>query len=282
MGNSKIIFGDDVLIDLTEDTVTPSTLHKGVTAHAASGDEIEGEFTLEEELENQKSLIDQIHAALEGKAVGCDDTLLDDLMARTITVLDTDRLTVLGEYALANWASLESVNLPSVTSLQGRYTFYKCDNLKSVRMENVTYLGRNTFVQCKKLESVYFPEVDRFEATVFAQCASLDNVEFPKLTIMMPGVFINCTNLKRADFLALLRIDQTDFMGCTSLETLILRRSQVVLLVNTNAFDDSGLSNGTGFVYVPKELVESYKTASNWSNFASQIRAIEDYPEICS
>jgi hypothetical protein len=31
---------------------------------------------------------------------------------------------------------------------------------------------------------------------------------------------------------------------------------------------------------VPKSLVDAYKTAENWSTFANQIRAIEDYPEV--
>lgn len=42
MGNSKINFGDETLIDLTEDTVTPEALLAGVTAHNAAGDPIEG------------------------------------------------------------------------------------------------------------------------------------------------------------------------------------------------------------------------------------------------
>ena len=39
---SKIVYGDKVLIDLTEDTVTPATLKSGVTAHDASGAKING------------------------------------------------------------------------------------------------------------------------------------------------------------------------------------------------------------------------------------------------
>ena len=42
MGRSKINFGDETLIDLTEDTVTPESLLAGVTAHDAAGDPIEG------------------------------------------------------------------------------------------------------------------------------------------------------------------------------------------------------------------------------------------------
>lgn len=39
---SKIVYGDKVLIDLTEDTITPATLKSGVTAHDALGAKITG------------------------------------------------------------------------------------------------------------------------------------------------------------------------------------------------------------------------------------------------
>lgn len=42
MGNSKINFGDETLIDLTGDSVTPEAMLSGVTAHNAAGDPIEG------------------------------------------------------------------------------------------------------------------------------------------------------------------------------------------------------------------------------------------------
>lgn len=42
MANNKIILGDEVLIDLTGDTVTPETLAEGYTAHAANGELIVG------------------------------------------------------------------------------------------------------------------------------------------------------------------------------------------------------------------------------------------------
>lgn len=39
---NKIVYGGETLIDLTADTVTPGTLKKGVTAHAADGEKITG------------------------------------------------------------------------------------------------------------------------------------------------------------------------------------------------------------------------------------------------
>lgn len=39
---NKVVFGTDVLIDLTADTVTPEKLYKGATAHAKNGTRITG------------------------------------------------------------------------------------------------------------------------------------------------------------------------------------------------------------------------------------------------
>lgn len=42
MGKSKIVFGGEVLMDLTADTVKPQHLLKGYTAHGADGEKITG------------------------------------------------------------------------------------------------------------------------------------------------------------------------------------------------------------------------------------------------
>jgi hypothetical protein len=82
------------------------------------------------------------------------------------------------------------------------------------------------------------------------------------------------------------------FNSTYSLKTIILRRSVICALASTNAFSGCyhlhGTKNSTYnpngdkdcYIYVPRDLVDSYKSASNWSKFASQIRAIEDYHEI--
>ena len=46
-------------------------------------------------------------------------------------------------------------------------------------------------------------------------------------------------------------------------------------------FNNTLIASGTGYIYVPAEYIEEYKTATNWSVYASRFRAIEDYPEIC-
>ena len=76
-------------------------------------------------------------------------------------------------------------------------------------------------------------------------------------------------------------IQYKDFNGCTALVALILAKTTLVPLTDVNAFENSTVAIGTGYIYVPSALVDEYKTATNWVTYASQIRAIEDYPDIC-
>ena len=49
MANNKIIFGNEVLLDLTQDTITAADLANGVTAHDKSGAQITGTNTYDAE-----------------------------------------------------------------------------------------------------------------------------------------------------------------------------------------------------------------------------------------
>lgn len=52
MAHGKVVFGDEVLIDLTSDTVTEDTLLKGSTAHGADGEVITGTCTFDSDTQD--------------------------------------------------------------------------------------------------------------------------------------------------------------------------------------------------------------------------------------
>ena len=64
------------------------------------------------------------------------------------------------------------------------------------------------------------------------------------------------------------------FYGCTALASLTLRNTEVVTLAGATAFTNTPIASGTGYIYVPSDLVDSYKAATNWSTYADQIIAI--------
>ena len=114
------------------------------------------------------------------------------------------------------------------------------------------------------------------------ECAELKSVAFGAVTTAQMYALQNCTALSVADFHARVSFEMNVFKNCTALTALILRSQTVCPTPSSSFLDGSAIKSGTGYIYVPAALVDSYKTATNWSTYANQIRAIEDYPEVCS
>lgn len=60
------------------------------------------------------------------------------------------------------------------------------------------------------------------------------------------------------------------------LKFLKLNYPYVIPLVRTAGFNTTPIGNGNGYIYVPKNLLNSYKSAINWQEFSSKFRTIED------
>lgn len=113
----------------------------------------------------------------------------------------------------------------------------------------------------------------------FRACSALKSVNFPSVTSVALGAFWQCTALKKADFASAVAFANNAFYGCSALTALILRNTDQISTITGTPFAASAIASGTGYIYVPAALVDQYK--SSWSTYASQIRAIEDYPAIC-
>ena len=59
-------------------------------------------------------------------------------------------------------------------------------------------------------------------------------------------------------------------MGCTALRTLYIGTELDTVCTLDNVF---GIPNNVTEIYVPKALVNEYKTANNWSYFADKLKA---------
>ena len=101
------------------------------------------------------------------------------------------------------------------------------------------------------------------------------------LSVSILGSFYNCTKLEKIDFDVLEEMKDADFYRCSALTAVIIRSPAVCTMSDSNAFKSTPIASGTGYIYVPAALVDSYKAATNWTKYANQIRAIEDYPDIC-
>lgn len=89
--------------------------------------------------------------------------------------------------------------------------------------------------------------------------------------------FYGCTALTLVDVPSVTSIAEGALYSCIALLTLILRSEAVVTLTNTNALTGSAIASGTGYIYVPSTRLADYQAATNWSTYAAQFRALEDY-----
>ena len=169
--------------------------------------------------------------------------------------------------------TVESIKLSNVTSI-GNYAFYSCSGLTSVFFPNATSISGNAFESCSSLTSVSIPNATSIGSSAFQNCSSLTSVSFPNATSIGAGAFQYCSGLTSVSFPNATSIDNVAFFSCSGLTTIYVgtNTSAVCTLSNTNAFKNcTNLTN----IYVPASLVDSYKSATNWSNYADKIKVYE-------
>ena len=118
----------------------------------------------------------------------------------------------------------------------------------------VNFINKYTFAKFDLPSRVVIPDnVLTIEEGAFSACTSLETVDIGRnITFIGNHVFKNCSNLT----------------------TVIIRATVPPSLTPYIPFGNTPIENGTGYIYVPCDSVETYKAASGWSDYASRIQAI--------
>ena len=224
-------------------------------------------MTTVEKLNYLISIKSDIKSAIENK--GVDMTGVSFLgyaskigeIASGVGYTDRDIIEVRYQYNIANSASfvyssafeyklVETVDLPNCLYV-GSKAFYYCANLTTVNLPACTTLYQLAFRNCGNLSYISLPNVVRLSSYCLGYCSALETISLPKCSYVSQRAFYSCTNL------------QTIYIG-TALST-------VATMEASNAL--SGCS-ALQSIYVPASLVDSYKTATNWSYYSSKIYPI--------
>ena len=146
---------------------------------------------------------------------------------------------------------------------------------------DVETIRADAFAQHPTLKSAYFPNVKTVEAGAFRSCPLLESVYLPSAKVVKTTAFGGCPKLYRLDLPSVVKFEGIIFGG-SAITTLILRSSTMCEATDPMAPGTpiSGV-NGEGYIYVPKAIIEQYRSASGWATHRNYFRAIEDYPEIC-
>ena len=182
--------------------------------------------------------------------------------------------TYIGDNVFEQCTLLTQLNLPMCSSICSN-AFQRCFSLSEVSLPVCTYIGDWAFQSCSLLTPLNLPVCSYIGKSAFHNCSSLSEVSLPMCSYIGVDAFWGCSLLTQVSLPMCNSIDKWAFEDCSSLSIITIGYSGVCSLNNSNAFSKTQITSSTGSIYVPASLVDSYKSAKNWSYFSTQIFPIE-------
>ena len=229
-----------------------------------------------------------------------DDETFRQIVERSITSFEDNELTEVAKYSFYSCDKLADVSLPNATTL-GEYAFRGCANLNSLNLLKVTNMGSDAFYGCSLLPEISFPLLTTVPSSAFYNCTALATFNLPRVTRISSSAFYN-SGLTSANFSLVTSVDSSAFYNCKSLSSVKLPKvksissgafsncsSMASAIVGTELDDETAICtlgstnsfpSSIGAIYVPYNLQDKYKTATNWSSFADKIQGYEQ-PVAC-
>lgn len=208
-----------------------------------------------------------------------------------------------GQSSFYNIKNLKKLRLPKVNGKFGyffRNITYKSDDYTF----DLDLIAPNLSYYCySMLDSVFFAIFKSSYLTIpdnpyygVFNNSWITQAYIKNLNYINDRFFYQAYNLEIAYFDSAYTIGKTSsyaehFRQCLNLKALILAGDETVCsLIDKNAFYQTPIAplanqpvannikqKREGYIYVPRALLESYKTTTNWSFYADSFRAIEDY-----
>ena len=204
-------------------------------------------------------------------------------------------ITTIGSNMFYASYGMKTISIPkSVTSI-GNGAFYNCYSLISVTLPSgVTSIGSQAFYTNYSLQDLVLPDsVQTIGASAFYYCISLRSATIPSGVTSIPAsAYDNCYSITRVDIpSSVTSIGERAFFNCHPIVSLTVPAN--VTSIGANAFSQCDgaaafhikpttvpTAGSTIFasiasdcvIYVPSAKLNNYKTATNWSAYASKMQ----------
>lgn len=181
-------------------------------------------------------------------------------------------VTQIASEAFKSQTKLNSVIIPPTVERINSSAFISCSSIKSlVISDGVKYIYSEAFMWCSSLTSIVIPDsVTSVGDRVFVNCSGLTNVVISKSVKSIPKqVFANCTNLTTITIPSnVSNLGQWAFSGCSNLKRVDISTHTSIPTLGTAVFQTTHTDLQ---IKVPASLIDEWKSATNWSNYASKI-----------
>ena len=251
MYNKFIKKDGEVLLDLTDDSISASDLLEGVTAHNKSGEKITGTIAFQPAKTIRPGTTNQIavssgyytggNITVQGDANlvadniksgvsifgvsgtyagnGGDTSMEDGMIARTATTYINSGATAVGNYAFYSYGGLTTVSFADAKTI-GNSAFYCCSGLTTANFPAVTSINASAFYFCSGLTTISFPIATTIGSFAFQYCSRLTTANFPAVKTIDSAAFYYCSGLTSASFPVCTTIGNSAFHTCSGLTSV--------------------------------------------------------------
>ena len=105
---------------------------------------------------------------------------------------------------------------------------------------------------------------------------TIKTVNLPYVTSVGDSAFYYCTSLSQVSLPMCSIIGGNALWECSLLSIITIGYSGICSLTSSGAFNGTQITSSLGSIYVTASLVDSYKSATNWSYFSTQIFPIPE------
>ncbi len=182
-------------------------------------------------------------------------------------------VTAITKFTFQNCYSLRAISIPDSVSSIGASAFRNCHSLENIVVpEGVFRVENYTFLNCYSLGFISIPDsVAEIISGAFQTNSSLGPISIPNsVTNIEARAFKTCRSLACVTIpRGVTSIGANAFGSCYGVVEYHLKPVNPPALADVNAFE--GISSDC-IIYIPKGSLEAYKTAANWSTYASHMR----------
>jgi len=200
----------------------------------------------------------------------CDNLALEEL---------PNGITSIGSNAFQSCEKIQLTELPDGITSIGNSAFANCTNLALTKLpSNLTTLGNECFMNCRNITINEIPSgVTQIGTYCFYDTKKITNLTINGTIKTIPRYAFYTSGLTELIINSpVTTIADNALQHCSNLSKIVFNNITSVPSLGSTSLSGTAIASENGYIYVPDILVDSFKSASNWSTYASQIKPISE------